>query len=471
MAGITTGPATRGIQVLAIPAVCVLIAFLAYYSQYLFNTSENLPPGPLSSTESIVFNILLACLWYTYYKACSADPGRYAFPSVSPNNPFPSSASAAAQPDDGSPGGPAHNVRWCKKCRAPKPLRAHHCRHCARCIPRMDHHCPWTGNCVSLQSFPYFLRFLAYANAGLWTLAYFLWARLSALWSNRHLPAYLGPSLPELVGLALLTLVCAATMLALGILLSTTARGWVLNTTMIEGWEIERHEAVLRRYESEDADYWGLDGSEVILEKVEYPYDIGMFANMAQAMGTANPLAWFLPWAGGPAVDATGKGPGWEWEENGFNTRNGLWPPPDPEKLRRARYGWPGAADRIAADQAARYDPREGQDAKLAFAQRQAADLRRRQAQTASLLAELEEVEDLYDIEDYGNDEYYEEGMDGEPGWTNSDGDRLRDYGVDEEVEQEELIALDEDDVPLATLIRKRKNAAAAGRQELAQED
>ena len=41
-----------------------------------------------SSLPGIVFNILLACLWYTYYKACSADPGRYAFPSVSPNNPF-----------------------------------------------------------------------------------------------------------------------------------------------------------------------------------------------------------------------------------------------------------------------------------------------------------------------------------------------------------------------------------------------
>lgn len=40
----------------------------------------------------------------------------------------------------------------------------------------------------------------------------------------------------------------------------------------------------------------------------------------------------------------------------------------------------------------------------------------------------------------------------GEESWKNSEGERLQDFGVDEEVE-----FYDEDDVPLGELIRRRK--------------
>lgn len=40
----------------------------------------------------------------------------------------------------------------------------------------------------------------------------------------------------------------------------------------------------------------------------------------------------------------------------------------------------------------------------------------------------------------------------GEEGWRNSDGDRLRDFGVDEDAE-----FYDEDDIPLAELLKRRK--------------
>jgi len=40
----------------------------------------------------------------------------------------------------------------------------------------------------------------------------------------------------------------------------------------------------------------------------------------------------------------------------------------------------------------------------------------------------------------------------GEEGWRNSEGERLRDFGVDEEAE-----FYDEDDIPLAKLIQRRK--------------
>jgi len=51
--------------------------------------------------------------------------------------------------------------RWCRKCSAPKPERAHHCSECNRCILKMDHHCPWLGSkCVGHRTYPAFLHFL-----------------------------------------------------------------------------------------------------------------------------------------------------------------------------------------------------------------------------------------------------------------------------------------------------------------------
>ncbi|KAJ9151816.1 Palmitoyltransferase PFA4 [Pleurostoma richardsiae] len=486
-AGLKTGPATKGLQALAIPGVCILIFFLGYTSQWLFNTSSSLEPGPLTTSQTYTFNILLVCLWWTYYKACSVSSGEYTFPSSSPTSDTKPSSPSTSPKDDAAnqpPPNPSSSSRWCKKCAAPKPLRAHHCRHCGRCVPKMDHHCPWTANCVSLQTFPYFLRFLVWTNLSLWYLATLIYARLRQVWESRDLPAYLGPSLPALIHLTLLALICAAVCLALGILLVTTVKGWIFNRTMIEGWEAERHEAVLERY-ARRGGWWDDAGrgskgpaAALELEPVEFPYDVGLFRNMAQAMGTANPLLWLFPLAGGPRVARGGRGTGWDWPENGFNARSGMWPPPDPEKMRRTG-GWPGAAARQAGELETQKSG-SPEEERAAFRQRQAADLRRWQkvGEQSGIIAELEEDEDEEEYntrpgeeeedgsteeeDDSDDDYYYEEGMDGEPGWTNSDGDRLRDYGVDEDAEVDGVGAVplddaEDDDVPIAELLRRRK--------------
>jgi palmitoyltransferase len=447
MPSIPTGPSNPGLQVLAVPAVACLVAFLGYSSQWLFHTSPGLEPGRPSTAETAIFNVLLACLWWTYFRACTVDPGRYVF-LEGKHLPKPKPDTDAAV------------MRWCKKCRLPKPPRAHHCRVCARCVPKMDHHCPWTANCVSLQTFPHFARFLLYTNLSLWALARLLFQRFHALWLGRHLPAYLGPTTGQLIHLTLLALVCSATCFALAIMLFTSAKAFVLNTTMIEGWEAERHEAVVERGSSGDSSFWS-DDADIPIEPVEFPYDLGFFDNMAQAMGTRNVLAWLWPFSGGPILSKDGKGIGWEWEENGFNPREGMWPPPDPEKLRRARTGWPGAKAGGGDDK--KWGTPE--EEKAAFRARQAQDWRRFKGQESGIVGELDEDEDdaVWENPDY---DYLEENADAERSWTNADGDRLRDYGVDEDAEEDDLINVQafeqqDEDVPLGELLRRRKAAKA----------
>lgn len=73
---------------------------------------------------------------------------------------------------------------------------------------------------------------------------------------------------------------------------------WCLgaNITTIEGWEIERHETLLRRARVSGGFLDGPDGIKVKIVRQEFPYDIGIFQNMSQAMG-GNPLLWLWPFA------------------------------------------------------------------------------------------------------------------------------------------------------------------------------
>ena len=102
------------------------------------------------------------------------------------------------------------------------------------------------------------------------------------------------------------------TVAALAILLARNIWCLSVNTTTIEGWEIERHEGLVRRARKLGGYLHGPNGVKVRIQKQEFPYDIGIYANIRQGMGS-NPLFWLWPFTGTPSNDS-----GADFETNGF---------------------------------------------------------------------------------------------------------------------------------------------------------
>lgn len=78
------------------------------------------------------------------------------------------------------------------------------------------------------------------------------------------------------------------TLFALTILLIRSLWCLATNITTIEGWEIERHEALVRRARHSGGYVNGPDGVRVRIVKQEFPYDIGVWRNLKQGMGSGN---------------------------------------------------------------------------------------------------------------------------------------------------------------------------------------
>jgi palmitoyltransferase len=114
------------IQQLAIPGVSFLIAFLAYGSQYLFYFIE---PGHLKGAEFWWFNGFVLALWWCYYKACSVDPAPKGWVERVVLRDHEDKAEEGEEDVEEKLG---KGMRWCKKCKAVKPPRAHHCKQCGR---------------------------------------------------------------------------------------------------------------------------------------------------------------------------------------------------------------------------------------------------------------------------------------------------------------------------------------------------
>ena len=328
----------------------------------------------------------------------------------------------------------------------------------------MDHHCPWTANCVSYTTFPHFLRFLSYASGGLTLLEFILFPRLSFLWNNLDMPSYLGPSAFQMGHLFVVFIVNSFTLFALALLCIRNIWCLAVNTTTIEGWEIERHRTLVRRARHFGGYLEGLDGGQVRIKKQEFPYDVGILSNIVQGMGTANPLSWINPLAATPPVQN-----GLSFPINGFEDAGTTWPPPDPDRSYRRQAKAVNANAFVYQDSSL-----SREDTIAAFRARQSEDeIRRRKPfveRAEAILAQqrIEEWNEVgqegYEYGDEASDEDENQerrkGLDtngeGEEGWRNSEGERLKDFGVDEDVE---FYDEQEDEIPLSELLARRQAA------------
>lgn len=115
-----------------------------------------------------------------------------------------------------------------------------------------------------------------------------------------------------MIFLLIFSMVNSITLFALAILFVRNVWSLCANVTTIEGWEIERHETLLRRARVLGGYLDGPDGISVKITKQEFPYDIGILPNILQSMN-GKALVWLWPLARTPSIEH-----GFQFEVNGF---------------------------------------------------------------------------------------------------------------------------------------------------------
>lgn len=128
------------------------------------------------------------------------------------------------------------------------------------------------------------------------------------------------------------------------------------------------------------------------------------------------------------------------------------WPPPDPDRIPLPAGPLPGDGSELLKTYSSAREEIE------AFQRRQAEDIRR--TRPFSEIQRRKRFHDRYREQQGGGDSddergpgpvYGDQSDEGEESWRNAEGERLRDFGVDEDAE-----FYDEDNIPLGVLLRQR---------------
>ena len=107
---------------LAVPSVYTLIVFLGYPSQWLLMCLE---PAPLTKNELVVLNVAIVLVLITYSQAVFVDPGNI-------EAGWAENQGLEAKKGEEEREGGVKSRKWCRRCDAAKPPRAHHCKECKR---------------------------------------------------------------------------------------------------------------------------------------------------------------------------------------------------------------------------------------------------------------------------------------------------------------------------------------------------
>ncbi|KAF9013310.1 DHHC palmitoyltransferase-domain-containing protein [Cyathus striatus] len=113
--------------------------------------------APIIFTMHMLVTCTLTFMLLSSLMVCTTrDPGPVNVLQVEENEDMSITEALMPDIDFDAPG------KWCRKCWAPKPERAHHCSFCGRCVLKLvDHHCPWLGStCIGHRTYPAFVHFL-----------------------------------------------------------------------------------------------------------------------------------------------------------------------------------------------------------------------------------------------------------------------------------------------------------------------
>ncbi|XP_022743033.1 probable protein S-acyltransferase 15 isoform X2 [Durio zibethinus] len=137
-------------------AVFLLIGFVYCMTVFIFIEDWVGLQSSVGSLNAMIFSFLASLCLFSFFVGVLTDPGHIPFsylPDVED-----SSVSDQESKKNGI------QSKYCNKCAAYKPPRAHHCRVCRRCILMMDHHCLWINNCVGYWNYKAFFTLILYAT-------------------------------------------------------------------------------------------------------------------------------------------------------------------------------------------------------------------------------------------------------------------------------------------------------------------
>ena len=279
---------------IAIP--CAIISFLGYGSQLLIFKKY-----PISKNQQQIFQIELILIWLTYYIAIKMKPG---------------SPKAKFEPIENS----KYKIwsNYCFKCKNNKPERAHHCKTCDTCVLALDHHCPWTMNCVGLNNFASFMRFLVSVIITTLTLFYHLLKKWYMLYLLRDTIRYRVTYLDIIILFIFTSLDFFVFFTISALFLRCFKNQFCKGMTQIETWEMDRIESLglnnklmplllsnvskVFNVDFDNDEEWRDIGFKLFKRSkkmfsysyINFPYDNGFFNNCEVFMGPF--YTWLLPW-------------------------------------------------------------------------------------------------------------------------------------------------------------------------------
>ncbi|KAJ3672167.1 hypothetical protein LUZ60_006888 [Juncus effusus] len=262
-------PVDAGIlQLVPLLAVTCAMGFDYYATVFVF--LDRWIAGGVKSGGGLVhaggFTWMAFMSFVSFFVAALSDPG---------------SVPGSYVPETEDPQREGAKSKYCEKCCAYKPPRAHHCKTCKRCVLKMDHHCVWIGNCVGYANYKSFLIFVFHAAfASLYSFVIF-WC--DVLQTDHEFSLAYTKIFYIFSGFLLFFLTIT----------TSTLLGWhiyllIYNMTTIEFRGVQR-------------DKWLAQKSG---QKYRHRFDMGLINNLKQVLGP-NVLKWFVPTDVGHLKDGT----------------------------------------------------------------------------------------------------------------------------------------------------------------------